>query len=289
MAIPTDYIFQSGTVLKNGIFDLIVNKLVSAGWVDISSKPATDYVVLTSTGNTGDKSLVLNLRDLNSAATPINSVKTTNFNTMSYRLQSSYTPGAAGVAGTFGRPTQAWNPLDIVPTVVTSGTLAADTVINYKVYADASKIILVLEYPITIGYNPMVIYMGQPDSEYVVESASRGVLVATTTNATLAANVQVCNSPDGVGATATSYSMPTTALIPLTNPNAIGKYFESDIYYQSSTEGIRGKLDGVLCLLNSSISTGDIVTVGAKTYYCVVCHVQGATSFPSQALLVRTA
>lgn len=287
MAIPTDYIFQSGTVLKGGIYDLIVNKLVAAGWVDVSSKPATDYMVLTSAGNTGDKALVLNLRDVNVAGA--NSVKTTNYNTMSYRLQDTYAPGASGVAGTFGRSALAWTALDIVPTATTSGSLAMDTTVNYKVYADASKIILALEYPIATGFSPLLIYIGQPDSVYVGESSSRGMIVATTANTTTAANIVISNSPDGMGITSAPYVMPTTALMPLSNPNAAGKYFESDIYYQGASEGIRGKLDGVLCLLNSRIATGDIITIGTKTYYALVCHTQGATSFPSQALLVRTA
>lgn len=287
MTIPTDYVFQSGTVLKNGIYDLIISKLVAAGWVDVSSKPATDYVVLTSAGNTGDKALVLNLRDVNIAGA--NSVKTTNFNTMSYRLQDTYIPGAAGVAGTFGRSALAWTALDIAPTVVTTGQLAADTTVNYKVYADTSKIILTLEYPIATGYSPLLLYIGQPDSVYVAESAAKGMVVASTVNMTTAANLMISNSPDGMGSTTAPYVMPTTALIPLRNPNAAGKYFESDILYQSTTEGIRGKLDGVLCLLNSNIATGDIVTIDTKTYYALVCHTQGNSSFPTPALLIRTA
>lgn len=286
MAIPTDYIFTSGTVRKDGIYGLIISKLVAAGWVDVSSKPATDYAVLTSTGNTGDKALVLNLRDVNITGT--NSVKTTTYNTMSYRLQDTYVPGAADVAGTFGRPALVWSGLNLVPTTLTTGTLAVDTIIKYKVYVDASKIILSLEYPIATTYGPLLIYIGQPDSVYVSESAARGIVVASTINMTLAGNLMICNSPEDMGSAAAPYVMPTTALMPLANPNAAGKYFESDIYYQSAAEGIRGKLDGVLCLLSSNVLTGDSVIIGSKTYYVLVCHTQGYSAFPSQALLIRT-
>lgn len=287
MTIPTDYIFTSGTVRKDGIYDLIITKLVAAGWVDISSKSTTDYVVLSSNGNNADKALLLNLRDVNVAAT--NSVKTTVYNTMSYRLQDTYVPGTAGAAGVFGRPSLAWTPLDIVPSVVTTGTLAIDTAVNYKVYADKSKIILALEYPIATGYGPLLIYMGQPDTVWVSESGNRGILVATTANSAVAGSVQICNSPDRVGSLTAPYAMLTLALAPARNPNADGVYFDSSICYQSTAEGIRGKLDGILSILNQNTFNGDTETINGNTYYTLVCHTQGLSSFASQAFLIRIA
>lgn len=286
MAIPTDYIFTSGSCTKSEVFDLIVSKLTTAGWQSVASLATTDYTVLTSAGNTGDKSLVLNIRDTN--ISNANSVKTTNYNTMTYRLQTSYTPGTAGVAGTFGRPAQtAWVGLDIAPTVVTTGTLAADTVVNYKVYADLSKIIIAVEYPAATGYNPILIYMGAPDTSFMPQADNSSAIVATSNTTATAASIMVADSPDGMGTVALPYALATSALLPAKSPNNGGKYIVSDIYYGNATEGIRGKLDGILCTLNTSLLTGDNITIGAQTYYVLCCATQGNTSFPSQAILVR--
>lgn len=286
MATPTDYIFQTGSCQKKEIYDLIVNKLIEAGWTNVASNPSTDYVVLTSTGNTGDKNLILNLRDIPAAGTAANSVKTSSYCQMSYRLENDYTPGSAGVAGVFGRPSLAWTDLYIAP-VAASGTLPLDTVVNYKVYADLSKIILAIEYPPATNYNPILIYIGQPDTTYMPESASRGMLVAVTNSATTATSVMVCNTPDGMGAVTAPYALATQTLLASKNPNNAGKYIISDVYYGSTTEGVRGKLDGIYCLPNSNILTGDNIVIGTKTYYVLCCHPQGNSSFASQALLVR--
>lgn len=285
MAIPTDYIFTPGTCLKSEIFDLIVNKLVAAGWESVASN-ASDFVVLTSTGNSEDKALVLNLRKGNAAGTAGRDVDTTAYCQMSVRLQSSYVPGADGAAGTFGRPSLAWTDLFIAP-VAANVTLPMDTSIDYHVYADASKIILALEYPSTLSYEPVLIYLGLPDV-FVVDSDSRGTVLATSCNATTAGSLQVCNTSDGVGQVSTPYALKTYASLPDGDPNMAGKRNPSVIKYGSAAESYRGVLDGLLCVYLNKINTGDIVTIEAKKYRALVCHTVGNTSFPSRALLIRT-
>jgi hypothetical protein len=288
MAIPTDYIFTSGTCLKSEIYDLIINSLVNAGWANVSSNPTTDFDVLTSPGNAGDKALVLNIRPLPAAGTAANNIKTSNFCQASFRLQTSYTPGTEGTAGTFGRPSQPWIDLYLAP-VAANGQLPADTTVKYKVYADASKIILAIEYPSATGLNPVLFYLGEPDSRFTTESGSSSTVYATTTNATTATNLLICNTPDGVGSVAVPYVMPLSCFTILKNPNNEGIYFQSGLYYQSATEGIRGMLDGVLCLPNMGVQTGNEIIINGATYYQLVCHTQGNNSFPYPVLLVRTA
>jgi hypothetical protein len=274
--------------MKSEIYDLIINKLIAAGWTNVSSKASTDYAVLTSVGNTGDKSLIINLRDIPAAGTAANTVKTSAYCQMSYRLQSSYAPGAVDVAGVFGRPALAWTDLYIAP-VAASGQVPADTVVNYKVYADLSKIILAIEYPNPTGYSPILIYIGQPDTLLSLDSENRGMLVGATNSATTASSVMVCNTSDGMGSVAAPYALKTYAFLPDGDPNNSNKRMVSSIYYGNALEGYRGKLDGVKCVLNTKLFTGDTITIGAETYYVLTCHTQGITSFPSQALLVRTA
>jgi hypothetical protein len=288
MTIPTDYVFTSGTCLKNEVYDVIINKLLAAGWENVSSNPTTDFDVLTSPGNAGDKALVLNLRPLPAAGTVANNIKTSNFCQASFRLQTSYTPGTTGVAGTFGRPTQTWTDLYICP-VAASGQLPADTTVKYKVYADASKIIMAIEFPSATSLNPILFYLGAPDSVFVAESGSSSTVFASTSMATTAGNLLICNTSDGIGSVAAPYAMVVTGFSILKNPNNEGIYFQSGMYYQSATEGIRGMLDGILCLPNMAVQTGNTITMDGKTYYQLVCQVQGNNSFPYPVMLVRTA
>lgn len=286
MPVPTDYIFTSaGTCMKNQVYQLIIDQLISAGWTNISSNSSTDYAVLQSAGNTGDKNLLLNLRPTNTSG--VNSVVSTDYNAMSFRLQDTYTPGTSGASGTFGRPSLAWSNFYIAPTTT---LIAGNTPINYKCYVDASKIILGIEYPSSTGYGPLVFYLGRPDTVYVAESASRGVLVCASAGATGSGSAQICNTSDDSAAVTASYSINTAAFLPFSkNPNGAGKYYTSKICYGSATESLRGELDGLLCAYNSGLSTGDTIIINSCTYYVLVCASMSNTSFPSPALLLRIA
>ncbi len=287
MAIPTSYIFTAGTCAKSQIYQLILDSLTGAGWTNISSLASSDFVVMQSTGNSGDKNLILNLRETNAAAA--NSIVTTDMCAMSYRLQDTYTPGATGVAGTFGRSALAWTSLYIAPVAALTTTLGKDTIITYHVYADASKLVLCLEFPSPTSLGPVVIYMGEPDTLFATESASRGALVACSCQATTATGLQVCNTPDTVASVTAPYNLTVSALLPLGDPNTSNKRMISSMYYGSATESFRGKLDGIKCAYYNNFVTGDTVTIGAETYYVVVTATQGNTSFPTRALLLRIA
>lgn len=113
MSTPTDYIFTSGTCARSALYQLIIDQLTAAGWTNVASLASSDFVVMKSTSNTGDKNLLLNIRD--SSSTAVNPTTTTDYCVMSYRLQDTYVPGAAGVAGVFGRPALAWTNLFLAP------------------------------------------------------------------------------------------------------------------------------------------------------------------------------
>ncbi|MBP2629901.1 MAG: hypothetical protein H6Q70_529 [Firmicutes bacterium] len=289
MATPTDYIFTTGTCTRGALYQLIIDKLTAAGWTNISSLSSSDYVVMQSTGNTGDKNLLLNLRD--ASATAINPTTTTDYCAMSYRLQDTYVPGAAGVAGVFGRPALAWTNLFLAPVAAVTTTLGKDTVCNYHVYADASKLILEIEYPSVTGLGPQVIYMGEPDTMFVSDSASRGVLVACSSNGTTASSAIICNTSDTVASVSSPYAIAVSALLPAGDPNVAGKTMVSSLYYGSASESFRGKLDGIKTAYYSGTNflTGDTVTIGTQTYYVAITQTTNVTSFPSRAILLRTA
>jgi hypothetical protein len=288
MAIPTDYIFTPGTCLKKDFYGVLTAALLGAGWVNTSSLASSDYEVYTSTGNTGDKALILNLRP-GSAGTPANSVVTTAYCQFSFRFPSTYVPGAAGVAGTFTNP-DVWRDIFIAP-VATVGQLAMDTTYNYKLYVDKSKIMFSIEFPPATGYSPMFVHLGMPDSTWCTETGNRGVFVAVSTQFTAgtAGNAVITDTPTGMGSSTTRYGIPIFTTLAPKNPNSDNKYALSDLYYGSATEGTRGKIDGVLAMPDGSTITGDTITLGAHQYYALNCHVLGVKSFPSSALAIRLA
>ena len=86
-------ILTSGTCQKQDIYNVIKNSMIAAGWVNASSN-ASDFDVMTSPGEDGTRSLVIQMRPTDSANA--NAVTTTDLNKMSYRLIESYTPGTNG-------------------------------------------------------------------------------------------------------------------------------------------------------------------------------------------------
>lgn len=170
-------------------------------------------------------------------------------------------------------------------------TLGKDTICSYHVYADASKLILEIQYPSVTGLGPQVIYMGEPDTMFVSDSASRGMLVAVSSNGTTASSAMICNTSDTVASVTAPYAIKLYALLPEGDPNVASKSFPSSLYYGSATESFRGKLDGIKTAYYSGTNflTGDTVTIGAQTYYVAVTQTTNVTSFPSRAILLRTA
>ena len=283
-----EYIFSKGTCRKKEIYQLILDKLKEKGWQDISSKPETDFVVLHSKGVTGDRDLILNLRDrTHNNPSEAYSVVTTDYSTMSYRLQPSYTPGGSGEAGTFAKPARAWQPLYIYGT---GQTLSMETILDYYVYADAGKIILSLEYPKSNSIQgPVVFYLGEPDTRFLKESQSRGVLYASSANQT---GVSISDCPDDLGSKDEAYALYTYSLLPVIDPNLAKKYMVSPIYYGSNEEGFRGKLDGIKTVKYMTnpvpnLLHGDTLVTEHAKYHCVIPANPATGTFTGGAVLLR--
>ncbi|MGP1408594.1 hypothetical protein [Selenomonas sp.] len=283
-----EYIFSKGTCKKKEIYSLIIDKLKEKGWKDISSKPETDYVVLHSKGVTGDRDLILNLRDrADSNPSEAYSVVTTDYSTMSYRLQSWYMPGGSGESGTFAKPARVWRPWHIYGT---GQAFSKETTLDYYVYVDAGKIILALEYPQSNSIaDPVVFYLGEPDTRFLTESQSRGVLFAASNT-----NQGVCitDCPDDLGIKDDVYFLPTYALLATVDPNIAKKYMVSPIYYGSDEEGFRGKLDGVKTVkyigsAPTNLLQGDTLVTEHAKYHCVLPYKLFNVPFPGGAVLLR--
>lgn len=282
-----DTIFTTGTVLKNQAFDFIVDSFLAAGWVNVSSNPTTDFVVLQSTGEAGDKTLTIQLRS--TSATNINDTKTTDFNVISYRLVEGYTPGVSGASGTFTRPSETWIGLHLVPTAVT-GTTAAATELTYFMHVDKNRMIVVFETPPSIALGAIVWYIGLPNVNWASEPGSRGLLVATSAYPRSAQTIHITNTPDKIASeTASSTRLIYCELAPK-NPNSEGLYAFSDMRYGNTAESWRGRLDGIYAIPLMNVNAGDILNVDSRKFRVVVAQtISTNNSFPTSAFVIQIA
>ena len=133
-----DVIFTTETCLKSELFGRIKAIMTAAGWADISSNPATDFTVMRSPGEEGNRNLILQLRE--HAGTAAQSISTSNYTIMNYRLPAGYTPGATGVAGTFTRTGEAWRTLYIAST--TSNVIDAGVLMKIRYHCNKNRLLL---------------------------------------------------------------------------------------------------------------------------------------------------
>lgn len=282
-----DTILLAGSCQKQNFFSMLKNAMIAAGWVDVSSLATSDYSVMKSTGNDGTRELYLQMRPQNVNNT--NSIETTDYCQMSFRLLDSYTPGATGVAGTIPRSAQGWWPLNLIPTYPTTYTVPMTSTFDYKLFVDKNKVVVCIFPPAAYNYHPCFHYIGLPDTTFSNEPLSRGMVACTniTENypTTTGNTIMVSNTPGGAATVAAPYVLSIYSQKSPKNPNSAGSYMISEIFYGSATEGIRGKLDEIYCMPNQNLVDKDIITIGTKKYQVLInpgCFNDGAICFRIQ-------
>lgn len=276
-----DIIFSTGTCKKKDVLNTMVNLMKAAGWNNVSSNPATDFIVMNSKGEAGDKDLFIQFRSSN--ISNANSIESTDYNVASFRLIGSYVPGAPGVSGIFERTTEAWRNLYVVPSTT---TVNSEVMLNYHYSVDKNRIIFIIETPESINFAPVTHYFGLPLS-FVSEPNSRGVIAASSAYAVTASNVQITNAAGELPSDAASSSRVVYAAMPPKSPNSAGKHTPVEMYYGNTTEGIRGKLEGIYVIPSGGVNNGDTLSVGTKLFRAVVNGVASSNSFPSTTLFIQ--
>lgn len=279
----TDSIFIKGTCLKSELYGKILDAFLAAGWRNVSSNKTTDFDVLQSVGESGDKKLTIQLRP--TSASNASSIVTTDLNVMSYRLPEEYTPGVGVASGTFARTTaEAWFPLYIVPA---TAAVSKETEMTYYMTVNKNRMIISIETPNAISTGPVTHFIGLPNQSLVSEPGSRGVLVASSAYARTSANVHVSNAAGELASEPVSSLRPVYCQLSPKNPNSAGLYAYSEMKYGNASEGYRGILDSIFALPATGVSTGSIIEDGSKEYRVVVNGVASSNSFPSSALAYR--
>lgn len=298
------YIFTHGTCKRKDIYDTFVNALISAGWQNISSYPANDGDVLTSTGNTGDKSLVVQLFPYDagyrgqSVANYNNSsysIRTGNSDSenhvMSVRFPMKYTPGVSGAAGTILRPSQS---IIRTPLINTGNLVDLNCNVDYDIYADKNRIMFSAKPPNILSTAASFIHLGLPDTQYVKGQDSRGMLYFSSSSYTTGQINYPYTSdyPDiSMGSCGDWYQCAWNFIIPPRTPNVNGTIFMAEPYYQSADIGLIGKIDGAYFVTSSvPYSHGDIVTVGSSKFKVLnIANIMSSwgSSIPSGIVLIQ--
>lgn len=276
-----DIIFSKGTCKKKEILTTMIALMKAAGWSDVSSNPATDFFVMNSKGEAGDKDLFIQFR--NSSVSNTSPIDTTDYNVASFRLISEYIPGTSGVAGTFERPAEAWRNLYVAPTTT---TINSEVIMTYHYHVNKNRVIFIIETPESLSFAPVTHYFGLPIS-FVSEPKSRGLISASSAYAVGANNVWVTNAAGELPSDAASSGRIVYSAMPPKSPNSAGKHTPVEMYYGNTTEGIRGKIDGLYVIPAGGINNGDTLTVGAKQFRAVVNGVASSNSFPSTTLIFQ--
>lgn len=296
-------IFQKKASTKATLYNDVKDILTAAGWTNISSNPGTQDVFF-SRGESGDKEVHLLL-----IPTDKNGYNCmTNVNAQSFRasLVEKYTPGTAGAAGTYSgstgtNPTAVANTYDIA--FLPSTGMSNDTPVNILYTVNKNRLIVIFEQdPVNTQYAKHFLhYFGLPNETYVPES-TRGAIYASNVvtkannGGSTAAFISLVGYPSNLADTTGLVSHTPKSIVSFLGPNAGGKMFLTDVYYDHTSVGLRGRLDGIFFVNSTNVGDKDKIIVGTEEYtvyllstatsigsvYCV-------NSFPTSAVAVRTA
>lgn len=289
------YKFVAGTVKKSGIYDMLLNAMISAGWENISSEKILDGDVMYSSGSDGTKKLYVQLRPYcDIVATSKDSydnyhIQHTKFPYMSYRLQRSYTPGLPGTVGIFSNPTRYFEPFLILntsyyTTIPSTAIISIDEGIQYYLSVDKDKVILFTKARSELTKYWQMNYIGLPDIQYAKFEEGRGVVGFTTHayrngsfNHYRSNHIVLSEYPDsGDGINAVdphpwiSYFQYTTQ--PSMTPNANNKYFFSELHFGDDSYGMIGKFEDIYLANSYGLNSGDKVEINGEAYTIFCCH-----------------
>lgn len=281
-------LFKTATAIKSEMYGVIKELLVGAGWRNVSSNPDTEFDILTSNGEAGDKELVFQMRNYQASA--VNDVQTTDYSHAGIRLIGGYAPSlTAGEKGVISRTSETWKSLPLAPVSVSVNSLNKDTPVTYRYSVNKNRLILVIEYPPAVNTYPVTIYIGIPDEVYCSEPASRGLLYAVSSSAYSAQSLSITDNAGELASLPSSKSLGMLCQLAPKNPNSAGNFTLSEIFYGDNSEGVRGKLTGIFALPTQNVANGDIIVQGNQEYLVVVNGSSTNDAFPSKAIALPLA
>lgn len=275
-------IFLEGKCTKEELFNRIVDIMKSAGWKNISSAPTTEFAVMQSTGELGDKNLVFQMRPRAVNGADNTDIGTNTTSLMTYRLINGYTPSeTTGTAGTFERPNEAWRHLHIG-----AGAMNPQVELKYWYSVNKNRVIFVIYPPESLNLQPTAFYIGEPIT-YTSEPNSKGVIAMTTYYSSFSNQVHISDEVAELPSLTASKALTNIFTLPPKSPNSAGIHTPFELMFGDAAVGIRGKIDSLYFLPTNSINDGDILKFGSKRYRAVVFAVYSNNSFPTNTFIIQ--
>lgn len=255
-----DVIFQSEKVLKKDLFPRMISLMESAGWVDVSSRPSTDFIVMKSSGISGDKELCFQIRPTDRSNR--NDVTTTSNNMFSIRLIRDYVSNVIGQSGSTTRSNETWYNVRLART-----NYPLEDVFTLYYYVDKNKGVFVFEPPDSPHNTSEFFYIGLPTS-FINENKNSGLITFATylrSTSSLSDRALVTDNPYVLYKNSYNLNLYTDSL-GFNNPS-YSTFYLNEINYGNHTEGIRGRVDELYTIRNNSkFVDGDIVKLNEKKY-----------------------
>ena len=222
----------------------VLSLLKAAGWEDISSNPATDFIVMHSKGESGDANYCFQMK-----------VGLGPSYDMQFRLSGTYTPGAPGSAGVFAVPSAQWFNVPMASqtgnyTFPSKGLTDLMQDLFYNINKDCCKI--VTAPPVSTYYwgaltGSRFFVIGSPDLYYTTKSSKDVIYI---TNCPLAANEPIVISTSEAYSEATGNTTGKIDLINQRNAHDLAVTCNGDIVLKPLTivhnvSGAIGELQGI--------------------------------------------
>lgn len=248
----SNFIFTTEKVTKQNWFARIKQIMINAGWQNISSKPSVDYNVMFSTGESGDKSMVFQMKEFDGSSSA-NGVSNSTSRGVDLRLPKSYIPGVAGAAGTFERPSESWSLWLMAKNV----GIEVRTELTIHYHCNKNRLVLFTEYPsVVLDSKASFFFVGVSDRSGKAESNSSGPVIVATNFYSINGALATDNL---AGTKTTAFVNPFLSNLSPNGANAAGKLFMTEVAYGHTEDGVRGYIDGVYMLekANTTVISGD--------------------------------
>lgn len=283
MAI-TDYIFQEETVIKQNFGQWLVDKMVAAGWQQISSNPpsgptdtATNkfYMMKTTRPSDGLEAIV----GINDGALRTN-ITSGAGTTIGFDLFLDYTPGAPGTVGTSSRPITAANYIgsSLVSTTSTPRifkiappvSFPLETPLSVRFAITRTNVTLIVRLPSFYNIAGTVIFLGLPDTFLDEKPSGASVVFSTSTNGNTNDQPMVCDTPLGVTSSTVFYEATGEVLNVFKSPDQSGRFPLFPIYVGDTNTGIRHMVPSLYAMGSGGVLDRDIIQVGGMNFEVVV-------------------
>lgn len=283
MAI-TDYIFQEETVIKQNFGQWLVDKMVAAGWQQISSNPPTGptdtsvtkfYMMRTTRPSDGLEALV----GINDGALRTNVTSGAGTN-IGFDLFLDYTPGAPGTVGTSSRPISAAGYIgsSLVTTTSTprifkilpNVSFPLDTPLSVRFVITRTNVTIIARLPTFYNAAGTVIFLGLPDTFLDEKPTGASMVFSTNTNGASNDQPMVCDTPLGVASSTVFYEATGEVLNVFKSPDQSGRFPLFPIYVGDNNTGIRHMVPSIYAMGSGGVLDRDIIQVGGMNFEVAV-------------------